>query len=114
VYSNYQLKLYEIKASSLSQNVYMVILQVNYLDFHPVLSHGHKCDFRLPHRMCGRVAAVKIRRWIDRVMKRGLTLWRKNKIIYLLHPWSRALLQKLIVTQLVKKFPAFYGTRSFI
>jgi len=31
-----------------------------------------------------------------------------------LTPWSRVLLEKLTVTQLVKKFPAFYGTRSFI
>jgi hypothetical protein len=29
---------------------------------------------------------------------------------YQLTPWSRALLEKLIVTQLVKKFPIFYGT----
>jgi hypothetical protein len=31
-----------------------------------------------------------------------------------LTPWSRILLQKLIVTQLVKKFPALYGTRRYI
>jgi hypothetical protein len=33
---------------------------------------------------------------------------------YLLTPCSRVLLEKLIVLQLVKKFPAFYGTRRFI
>jgi hypothetical protein len=33
---------------------------------------------------------------------------------HLLTPWSRVLLEKLIVLQLVKKFPAFYGTRRFI
>jgi hypothetical protein len=33
---------------------------------------------------------------------------------YLLTPWSRVLLEKLTVLQLVKKFPAFYGTRRFI
>ena len=33
---------------------------------------------------------------------------------YLLTPWSRDLLQKLIGSQLVKKVPAFYGTRRFI
>jgi hypothetical protein len=27
---------------------------------------------------------------------------------------SRIILQKLIITQLVKKFPVFYGTRMFI
>jgi hypothetical protein len=29
-------------------------------------------------------------------------------------PWSRVLLEKLIVAQPVKKFPAFYGIRRFI
>ena len=33
---------------------------------------------------------------------------------YLLTAWSRALLEKLTGLQLVKKFPAFYGTRRFI
>jgi hypothetical protein len=33
---------------------------------------------------------------------------------YLLTPWSRVLLKKLTVLQLVKKFPAFYGTRRFL
>jgi hypothetical protein len=36
-------------------------------------------------------------------------------LTYLLNtPWSRVLLEKLTDLQLVKKFPAFYGTRSFI
>jgi len=29
-------------------------------------------------------------------------------------PWNRVLLEKLIITHLLKKFPAFYGTRKFI
>jgi hypothetical protein len=33
---------------------------------------------------------------------------------YLLTPWSRVLFEKLTGFQLVKKFPAFYGTRMFI
>ena len=33
---------------------------------------------------------------------------------YLLTPCSRVLLEKLIGSQLFKKFPTFYGTRSFI
>jgi hypothetical protein len=32
----------------------------------------------------------------------------------LLTPWSRVLLEKLTGLQLVKKFPAFYGTRRLI
>ena len=35
-------------------------------------------------------------------------------ITHLLTPWSRVLLEKLTGFQLVKKFPAFYGTRRFI
>jgi len=35
-------------------------------------------------------------------------------LTFLLTPWSRVLLEKLIGLQLVKKFPAFYGTRRFI
>jgi hypothetical protein len=35
-------------------------------------------------------------------------------ITYLLTTWSRVLLEKLTSLQLVKKFPAFYGTRRFI
>jgi len=35
-------------------------------------------------------------------------------LTYLLIPWSRVLLEKLTSFQLVKKFPAFYGTQRFI
>jgi len=35
-------------------------------------------------------------------------------LTYLLTPWSRVLLEKLNVSQLVRNFPAFYGTRRFI
>ena len=38
---------------------------------------------------------------------------RKEKT-YLLTPWSRVILEKLSGFQLVKKFPAFYGTWRFI
>ena len=33
---------------------------------------------------------------------------------YLLTPWSRVIIEKLTGSQVVKKFPAFYGTRRFI
>ena len=33
---------------------------------------------------------------------------------WLIIPWSTVLLQKLTGSQLVKKFPAFYGTQNFI
>jgi hypothetical protein len=34
-------------------------------------------------------------------------------LIYLLTPWSRVLLEKLTGSQLVMKFPEFYGIRKF-
>jgi len=35
-------------------------------------------------------------------------------LTYLLTPWSRVLLEKLTGSQLVRKFPTFYGNRRFI
>jgi hypothetical protein len=35
-------------------------------------------------------------------------------LIYLLTLWSKVLFEKLTGSQLVKKIPAFYGTRIFI
>jgi hypothetical protein len=35
-------------------------------------------------------------------------------LIYLLTDWSRVLFEKIISSQLIKKFPAFYGNRRFI
>jgi hypothetical protein len=32
----------------------------------------------------------------------------------LTHSWSRALLEKPAIVQLLENFPAFYGTRRFI
>ena len=37
-----------------------------------------------------------------------------NYFTYLLTPWCRVLLEQLIGLQLVKKLPAFHGTRRFI
>ena len=44
----------------------------------------------------------------------GLQLQFINNKDYLLTPWCRVLLEKLTGLQLVKKFPAFHGTRRFI
>jgi hypothetical protein len=43
-----------------------------------------------------------------------LPSWRLITLTYLLTPWSRILLEKLTGFQIVKKFPASYGTRRFI
>ena len=40
--------------------------------------------------------------------------WKKYITYSILTPWCRVLLEKLTGLQLVKKFPAFYGTRRFI
>ena len=41
-------------------------------------------------------------------------VWTLHLLTYLLTPWCRVLLKKLTDLQLVKKFPAFHGTRRFI
>ena len=53
---------------------------------------------------------VKVNEQIATALKPVL---RTHKL-YLLTPWGRVLLEKLTGFQLVKKFPAFYGTRRFI
>ena len=40
----------------------------------------------------------------------GAKLFYLDRHTYILTPWSRDLLEKLISSQLVKKFPTFYGT----
>jgi hypothetical protein len=73
---------------------------------------------------------LKIKKPLHRTQPRaaGSITWRRDAwknatdmsmhltylLTYLLTPWCRVLLEKLIGLQLVKKFPAFYGTRSFI
>jgi hypothetical protein len=44
----------------------------------------------------------------------GIIYWIKYLITYILTPRGRVLLEKITGSQLVKKFPAFYGTRRFI
>ena len=43
-----------------------------------------------------------------------MRLYLKYILLYLLTPWCRVLLEKLTGLQLVRKFPAFHGTRRFI
>ena len=43
-----------------------------------------------------------------------VTLTSQSPITYFLTPWCRVLLEKLTGLQLVKKFPAYHGTRRFI
>ena len=48
--------------------------------------------------------------WCCRMLKVNLV----SVLTYLLTPWCRVLLEQLTGLQLVKKFPAFHGTRRFI
>jgi hypothetical protein len=50
----------------------------------------------------------------ERMVQKNYTGRETRKAYLLLTPWSRVLLEKLTGHQLVKKFPAFYGTRRFI
>jgi hypothetical protein len=61
---------------------------------------------------CKMILAVRntnMKKWLRKSFDRGIGPYPK------LHtPRSRVLPEKLICPQLVKKFPAFYGTRRFI
>ena len=52
----------------------------------------------------------KMTNWLTNLLTYLLTYL----LSYLLTPWNRVFFKKLTGSQLVKKFPAFYGTRKFI
>jgi hypothetical protein len=60
---------------------------------------------------CRRRHKVSVTRWQNWPLPDGTNT---SLLTYLLAPWSRVLLEKITGSQLVKKFPAFYGTRRFI
>ena len=68
------------------------------------IPHFHCTDFTLR-----RIALCKT---VE--LRKGVVEDEVKLHIYLLTPLSRVLLENLTVSQLVKKFPAFYGTRRFI
>jgi hypothetical protein len=45
----------------------------------------------------------------------GVIVWTESYLLtYLISPWIRVLLEKLTDSDLVNRFPTFYGTRRFI
>ena len=63
---------------------------------------------RAPYTAGGSISTCRLFAALNLVTKERYLL------TYLLTPWCRILLQKLTGLQLVKKFPAFHGTRRFI
>jgi len=61
-----------------------------------------------PHKMPVSVISEDLH---NELKTKGLSSF---ELTYLLTPWCRVLLEKLTGLQLVKKFPAFHGTRRFI
>ena len=51
---------------------------------------------------------------LHRKATRGEDYLLTDLLSYLLTPWRRVILEKLISSHLVEKFPAFYGNRRFI
>ena len=58
--------------------------------------------------------AYRLRGWNITQYNTQYRRFRGTLLTYLLTPWCRVLLEKLNGLQLVKKFPAFHGTRRFI
>ena len=65
-----------------------------------MISENHVCLTNFGKQLCG-----KFHKYTKKILV---------TVTYLLTPWCRVLLEKLTVLQLVKKFPAFHGTRMFI
>ena len=59
-------------------------------------------------------ASTRLPSWFNTLTSTRSAHTYKKQLTYLLTPWSRVLLEKLTGLQLLKKFPAFYGTRRFI
>ena len=58
---------------------------------------------------------MEVRSSVEILINMWQLTWRHIPVLtYLLTPWCRVLLAKLIGLQLVNKFPAFHGTRRFI
>jgi hypothetical protein len=74
----------------------------------PKLSYGKATHYIDTSRKCSHLFTISM---LILFKKNSLYIW---KLIYLLTPRGRVLLEKLTGLQLVKKFLAFYGTRKFI
>ena len=71
----------------------------------PPLTRGNKADTYFHLNMHGTLLPYHPYTLTRRYLCSGATI---------LTPWSRVLLEKPTGSQLVKKFPAFYGTRKLI
>jgi hypothetical protein len=69
----------------------------------------HNSKFSLATHLSGEEARIPINEW-----SHSFPSMLNANLTYLLTLWSRVLLKKLTSSQLVKKFPTFYGTQMFI
>jgi len=79
--------------------------------------HGRQCEgSKLMRDLCPLFELAYITKFkiLNQLANTYLLTYLLTYSLTLLTPWNRVLLQNLICLQLVKKFPAFYGTRSFI
>ena len=83
---------------------------------------SQSCSYTFNSKTYGRVIALReifmshylLTYLITYLLTYLLTYILTYLLTYLLTPWCRVLLEKLTGLQLVKKFPAFHGTRRFI
>jgi hypothetical protein len=71
------------------------------------LNSGNACNFLVLYHLFSSLLSTSIKIKLHKIVTLPVGL-------YLLTPWNRVLLENLTGSQLVKKFPAFYGTRRFI
>ena len=85
-----------------------------FLAIHSADEHRVICTLRICKVYCFPTATMVSQKGLIWTQLSLLQIVLNQSDTYLLTPWCRVLLEKLTGLQLVKKFPAFYGTRRFI
>ena len=107
---NWFLRVCHHISTGLYQKVCTVTLKVSWLLQDDMMYMYHHSETKI---ICNDIAINNLKEVINYwIRKYDIIIF--EDITYLLTPWYRALPERLIGLQLVKKFPAFHGTRRFI
>jgi len=88
---------------------------MQFVDCNVLGNSGHECLRNLREYLEIRRNKILSKLLRSRLVFRTSWRWYSHvQITYLLTPWCRVILEQLTGLQLVKKFPAYHGTRRFI
>jgi len=101
----YFLQVFQLKFSSGSELIYLKLYGW-FPEVASIVTFTWKCSFE---SWQGHILS-----WLRLVLCYSVHQYNSGILTYLFTPWCRVLLEKLTGLQLVKKFPAFYGTWRFV